>query len=213
MPKFVAIFKQVKLELPWPTQVCIALSVLLTQYWLYLILSLGFVVFMGARYFRTDSGRLHRDRFLIKMPLIGKLIIKSSLARFASIFAILQASGVMALESLKILTGILGNAAISRELDHISQLLEEGRGISGPLRSARYFTPLLVNMVRIGEECGRLEEMLRETAAHYDIETEYSIKRLTTALGPILTILTGVLVGFFALSIYLPMWDLSKMTK
>jgi type IV pilus assembly protein PilC len=114
---------------------------------------------------------------------------------------------------MRILSGIIGNYAISREFDLINERLEEGRGIAGPLKSAKYFTPIVINMVAIGEESGNLEEMLREISGHYDSELEYAMKKLSEIIGPILTIGLAGVVGFFALAIFLPMWDLTKMVK
>jgi type II secretory pathway component PulF len=117
------------------------------------------------------------------------------------------------LQSLTILTGTMGNAAISREFDQIKEKIEAGQGISEPLKSARYFTPMVINMVSIGEESGRLDEMLRDISAHYDDEVDYAMKRLSDAIGPALTIGLAAVVGFFALAIFLPMWDLTGMVK
>ena len=114
---------------------------------------------------------------------------------------------------MKILTGTIGNAAISREFDLINERLEEGQGIAGPLKSAKYFTPIVINMVAIGEESGNLEEMLSEISVHYDAELEYAMKKLSDAVGPLLTVGLAAVVGFFALSIFLPMWDLTKMVR
>ena len=149
----------------------------------------------------------------MKLPLIGPLFIKAAMSRFASIFAILQSSGVAILDAMKILSGTIGNAAISREFDQINERLEEGRGIAEPLKSARYFTPIVINMVAIGEESGNLDEMLSDVSEHYDSELEYSMKRLSDAIGPILIVGLAAVVGFFALAIYLPMWDLTKMVR
>jgi type IV pilus assembly protein PilC len=112
---------------------------------------------------------------------------------------------------MTILSETIGNAAISREFDRIREMLEEGRGIATPLRKARYFTPMVVNMVAVGEESGNLDEMMEEVAAHYDEELEYAIKKMTNAIGPILIISLAVMVGFFAVAIFLPIADLTKM--
>jgi type IV pilus assembly protein PilC len=164
-------------------------------------------------YLKTDQGKLVRDTVLMQVPLIGPLFVKSAISRFASIFSILQASGVDVLDSMDILSGTIGNAAIGGELDSIKDSLAEGRGIAGPLGQAKYFTPMLINMVAIGEESGNLENMLRDVAEHYDTEVEYSMKKLSEAIGPLLTVGLAAVVGFFALAIFLPMWDLTLMAK
>ena len=213
IPKFVNIFKNAGLALPVPTQICIFIYEFLADYW-YLII--GAVVLIAAflyYYLKTEPGKFARDSILMRVPLIGPLFVKSAVSRFASIFSILQSSGVDVLDSMDILSGTIGNAAIGRELEGIKDSLSEGRGIAEPLGQANYFTPMLINMVAIGEESGNLEEMLRDVAEHYDTEVEYSMKKLSEAIGPILTVGLAAVVGFFALAIFLPMWDLTLMAK
>jgi len=147
------------------------------------------------------------------IPIAGTLFLKSAMSRFASIFAILQTSGVSVLESIRILSGTIGNTAISREFELIKTKLEEGRGISEPLKQSKFFPPMVINMVSIGEDSGNLDEMLKEISMHYDYEVEYATKRLADAIGPVLTIGLAAVVCFFALAIFLPMWDLTKMVK
>ena len=213
IPKFASIFKGAGLSLPLPTQICIFLYEFLSSYW-YLII--GAIVVVGVflfYYLKTEQGKYVRDAFLMRLPLIGPLFVKSAVSRFASIFSILQASGVDVLDSMDILSGTIGNAAIGQELENIKGRLAEGRGIAGPLSEASYFTPMLINMVAIGEESGNLENMLKDVASHYDTEVEYSMKKLSEAIGPLLTVGLAAVVGFFALAIFLPMWDLTMLAK
>jgi len=213
IPKFIAIFVNAGLELPLPTRLCMVLYDYLIGYW-YIGGSIAAGVAIGlVLYAKTPTGRLLLDTYLMKLPVLGPLFVKSAMSRFASIFAILQSSGVAILEAMAILSDTIGNLAISREFDKIKDLLEEGRGISAPLRSAKYFSPMVINMVAIGEESGNLDEMLREVADHYDTEIEYAVHKLSEAVGPILTVGLAGVVGFFALAIFLPMWDLTQMVK
>jgi len=185
----------------------------LVNYWHIAILI--FVGGGGALYFylRTNQGKYVYYTAVMKLPLVGSLFKKSAISRFASIFAILQSSGVDILQTMDILSETLGNAAISRELEGIKDRLAEGHGIAEPLRTSKYFTPMLINMVAIGEESGSLENLLQDVAGHYDSEVEYAMKKLSDAIGPILTIGLAAVVGFFALAIFLPMWDLTLMAK
>jgi type IV pilus assembly protein PilC len=213
IPRFVNVFKKAGLTLPLPTRICIGLYEMITQYW-YVLAAL--VVFGGVAlylYLRTDQGRLMRDSLLLQLPLAGKLLQKSALSRFASIFSILQSSGVDILDAMDILSGTIGNRAIAHQLEGIKDRLREGRGISGPLRQTKYFTPMVVNMVAVGEESGNLDVLMRDVAGHYDTEVEYATKKLADALAPILTISLAAVVGFFALAIFLPMWDLTLKAK
>ncbi|MEK6193988.1 MAG: type II secretion system F family protein [Deltaproteobacteria bacterium] len=213
VPKFAATFARTSIELPLPTQICIGMYSALANYWLIILLVLAAIVGFLNYYLRTKGGQLARDTLLMKTPLLGPLFNKAAMSRFASIFSILQASGVAVLEAIKILTGTIGNQAIAKEFDFISERLEEGRGLAEPLKSAKYFPPIVINMIAIGEESDNLEEMLNEIALHYDSELEYAMKKLSEAIGPILTLGLAVVVGFFALAIYLPMWDMAQMAK
>ena len=213
IPKFVNIFNNAGLTLPLPTQICLLIYEFLSNYWYLLIGGTVVAALFLYYYLKTKQGRLVRDTILMRVPLIGPLFVKSAISRFASIFSILQASGVDVLDSMDILAGTIGNAAIGSELERIKDSLAEGRGIAGPLGQAKYFTPMLINMVAIGEESGNLENMLRDVAEHYDTEVEYSMKKLSEAIGPLLTVGLAAVVGFFALAIFLPMWDLTLMAK
>jgi type IV pilus assembly protein PilC len=213
IPRFVSIFKGAGLKLPLPTQICMIMYEFLINYW---FLAIGIlVVVAGALYYylRTEHGKYIFYTAVMKIPVMGPLFIKSAISRFASIFAILQSSGVDILQTMDILSDTIGNAAISRELDGIKDRLAEGHGIAEPLRSAKYFTPMLINMVAVGEESGSLEDLLQDVAAHYDTEVEYAMKKLSDSIGPVLTIGLAAVVGFFALAIFLPMWDLTLMAK
>ncbi|MEJ2170008.1 MAG: type II secretion system F family protein, partial [Desulfobacterales bacterium] len=213
IPRFVNIFKSAGLKLPLPTQICMLLYSAMVQYW-YIAASIlvvgGVALYL---YLRTANGKYVFYTAAMKLPILGPLFIKSAISRFASIFSILQASGIDILQVMDILADTIGNVAIARELAGIRNLLAEGHGIAEPLSSAKYFTPMLINMVAIGEESGNLEELMHEVAQHYDSEVEYAMKKLSEAIGPILTIGLAAVVGFFALSIFLPMWDLTLMAK
>jgi type II secretory pathway component PulF len=213
IPKFVAIFAKAGLSLPLPTKIAMFLYQFLANYWYVLILAVVGVFFALRTYFKTTSGRLQKDAFLLKMPIFGPLFNKAALSRFASIFAILHSSGVPVIQTMGVLAGTIGNAAISREFERVRMGMEQGGGISGPLSTAKYFTPMVVDMVAIGEESGNIEDMLREVTIHYDDEVNYAVKGLSDALGPILLVGLASVVGFFALAIFLPMWDLTKMVK
>ncbi len=211
IPRFAAIYEKVKLDLPLPTRMCITLSNFLQAHWPAVLAGVFLLVLLLYAAVQTPAGRYARDRLVLRIPLIGPLVVKASLSRFASIFSILQASGIGILDSLHILADTIGNRAIGRELERVQSRLEEGHGIAQPFMAARYFTPMFVNMVAIGEESGNLDEMLREISNHYDAEVEYATRRLTTALGPVLIVTLAAMVGFFALAVYLPMWDLARI--
>jgi type II secretory pathway component PulF len=211
VPQFVTLFSKSGLVLPWPTKVAMFLHTYLSNYW-YILLAMIIIISFGlSSYFKTRSGRLLKDAFILEIPILGPLFKKAAMSRFASIFAILQTSGVPVMQSLSILSATIGNAAISKAFDYVRDRIEEGAGISNPLKSAKYFTPMVIDMIAIGEESGNIDEMLREIAKHYDDEVEYAVKGLSDAIGPILIIGLAAVVGFFALAIFMPMWDLTKL--
>ncbi len=211
VPRFADVFRSAGVALPLPTRICIGMSDFLQYHWLGLLVSVVLLVIGLMAVRRTEPGRYQIDRLALHVPYVGRVVIKSVLSRFASIFSILQASGVGMLESMDILSGTLVNRAVVREFESVQQKLERGQGLSRPLASARYFTPMFVSMVAIGEETGRLDEMLREIANHYDTEVGFATKRLTGAIGPILIVMLAAVVGFFALAVYMPMWDIGQI--
>ena len=213
IPTFASVFVSAGLVLPWPTKFAMLLYSFLAKYW-YLILGaiLAIVVSLGY-YFKTSNGKFVRDSLLLEMPIIGPLFKKAALSRFASIFAILQSSGVPIMQSLTVLSATMGNEALTRTFENVRERIKEGVGISAPLKSSKYFTPMVIDMIAIGEESGKIDEMMRAVAVHYDSEVEYAVKGLSDAIGPILIVGLAAVVGFFALAIFMPMWDLTKMVK
>ncbi|MEE9912499.1 MAG: type II secretion system F family protein [Deltaproteobacteria bacterium] len=211
IPQFVTLFSKTGIELPLPTKIAILLNSYIKNYWYVILGILGVTIFGLVQYFKTQNGKLVRDSFLLSIPILGPLFQKAAMSRFASIFAILQSSGVPVMQSLNILADTIGNAAIARSFNYVRDKIEEGSGIAAPLKTAAYFPPMVVDMIAIGEESGNIEEMLREISKHYDDEVEYAVKALSDAIGPILIVGLAAVVGFFALAIFLPMWDLTKI--
>jgi type II secretory pathway component PulF len=210
LPQFVSMFQKANIALPLPTRVCLGIYAGLTKYWHLGLALLGGACFLLAAYFRTEAGKIARDGFYLRVPILGPVFKKAAMARFASIFAILQASGITVLESMDILGGTIGNHYIARDFRNLREQLEQGRGLSAPLRSCPSFTPMMVSMINIGEETGNMEEMLKEAAQHYDYEVEYAVSKMSELLGPVLVAgLTGV-VGFFALAVFLPLVELMQ---
>src|SRR4030042_522772 len=211
VPQFASIFSKAGLVLPWPTKFAMLLYAFLANYWYLLVAVVLIIIFSLAAYFKTPQGKFGRVSFLLELPILGPLFKKAALSRFASIFAILQTSGVPVMQSLSILQETIGNEAIARAFEHVRERIEEGAGISAPLKTAKYFTPMVIDMIAIGEESGNMDEMLREITKHYDDEVEYAVKGLSDAIGPILIVGLAAVVGFFALAIFMPMWDLTKL--
>lgn len=211
VPTFAGVFAKAKIALPWPTRTALLLHDVIGKYW-YITFGIFFVLFIALYlWFRTEHGKVTRDAFFLHIPAIGVLLRKAAMSRFASIFSILQASGVPVLTTIDILVGTIGNAAIAKEFRRVQDMIRSGQGLAGPLSRAKYFTPMVVTMVAVGEESGNLDEMLSAISEHYDAEVAYAVKRLSDALGPVLIVCLAGVVGFFALAIFLPMWDMSQV--
>lgn len=213
VPQFAKLFQDAGIDLPLPTKICMVLYFTLSHYWPYI---LGVLLVGGIgifQFLQTHRGQYFKDVILMKLPVIGQLLMKISMSRFASIFAILQSSGITILESLNILSSTLNNKAIGEEFDKMHGQLVEGRGIAAPLEKAKFFPSMVVNMIAIGEQSGSLDDTLSEISKHYDIEVEYAAKTFSETLGPVLIVGLAAVVGFFAFAIFMPMWDLTKMVK
>ena len=213
IPKFVSIFAKAGLTLPLPTKIAMLMYQGLANYWYLLIAAVAGIIIAVRLYLKTPGGQYALDVLILRLPLFGPLFQKAAMSRFASIFAILQASGVPVIRAMEVLSGTIGNVAISTEFDKVREKVQEGQGIAGPLGSARFFTPMVVDMVAIGEESGNIEDMLRQISIHYDDEVAYAVKQLSDMIGPILIVGLAGVVGFFAMAVFLPMWDLTKMVK
>lgn len=213
IPKFADTFMKAGFKLPMPTMVAINLYQFLLSYWHLLIGGLIALVFALRAYFKTENGQYVRDSIILQIPILGQLFIKAAMSRFASIFGMLQSSGVPVMSAMKVLSGVIGNRAIAREFDRVREHMGEGQGIAVTLKTAKYFTPMVIDMVAIGEETGNIEEMLRAVSLHYDDEVGYTVKGLSEVIGPVLVVGLAGVVGFFALAIFLPMWDMTKMAR
>jgi type IV pilus assembly protein PilC len=213
VPKFAETFLKSGLDLPLPTVIAVNLYKFLLSYWHLLIGGFLALIFGLRAWFKTERGQYIRDSFILRIPILGELFIKAAMSRFASIFGILHSSGVPVMNAMKVLSGVIGNRAISREFDRVREHMAEGQGIAVTLKTAKYFTPMVIDMVAVGEETGNIEEMLRAVSLHYDDEVSYAVKGLSEIIGPVLIVGLAGVVGFFALAIFLPMWDMTKMAR
>ncbi|MHC5036541.1 MAG: type II secretion system F family protein [Planctomycetota bacterium] len=197
--------------LPLPTQFLITVSDGFRDFW-WLLLIGAVAVGAGIKAFRgTSRGRFLWDRMLLAIPVIGELLRKHVVARFAQSFATLLRSGVPALESLKIIGGISGNEVLNRTVALIHDKVIEGQDIAGPVKRSGVFPPLVAYMVAVGEQTGRLEEMLELIAVHYEEEVDYAATKLTRVVEPVVILALAAMVGFIVLAVVLPILELSNL--
>lgn len=213
IPRFAALYANFKVSLPLPTRILIGINDLVHGYW-YLILGGALLLFFGVRwYINTQSGRLQWDGVKIRLPVFGPIFLKTALSRFSRIFGTLTRSGLPILQTLEIVSETVGNVVIARAVDDIQESARQGRGIVQPMRVSRVFPPVVIQMVAIGEETGKMEEMLMKVSQYYDQEVEYSIRNLSATLEPLLLTLIGGVVLFMALAIFLPWWNLINVFR
>ncbi|MDZ7372344.1 MAG: type II secretion system F family protein [candidate division KSB1 bacterium] len=213
VPRFAEMFLQSGMELPLPTKILIAASNGFKRYWHIGAGALfaGFVFF--KQFTRTERGRYEWDRFKLKLPVFGPLVLKVAMSRFARMFQTLNSSGMPILQTLDIVAETVGNEVVKREIRRVSDGVRRGEGIADPLRQSKLFPPMVVRMIAIGEQSGSLDNMLYSISEHYDLEVDYAVKNLTTMIEPMLTVGLGIIVVFFALSIFLPMWSMTNLAQ
>ncbi len=213
IPKFALIFNGLNVELPIFTRILLGLSTFFKQYIL-VILGVLAVIFIGFRvYIKNPNGRLVWDNFKMKIPLIGNLITKSAMARFAKMFETLNRSGLPIIQTLNTVAGAVGNTSIEKTVKQVAVGVEGGQGIAGSMKKYALFPQMVVRMISIGEQSGSLDDMLGSISNHFDMEVEYAIKGLTTMIEPMLTVVLGGGVTVMALGIFLPMWSLAGSIK
>ena len=209
VPVFVEIFEQVGAELPLPTRIMLGFSKACTNFW-FLILPAPLLLYFGLKSFAaTDRGKVITDRLLLKLPVYGKLTQKTITARFARTLATLLKSGVPLMQSLETVENVVGNTQVTKIIKAARENIKEGENMSPILLNASFFPPMAVNMIAIGEESGALDALLEKVAIYYEQEVETLVAKLSSIIEPLMIAGVGIMVGFIAVSIYLPLFGLS----
>ncbi|MCM8783321.1 MAG: type II secretion system F family protein [Candidatus Omnitrophica bacterium] len=212
-PKFITIFQQAGITLPLPTQLLFMFSNLAKKLWILWLAVVFIGLYLLKRYRKTEIGRYTTDKLMLSLPLMGNLIKKIVLSRFTRTLATLYASGVPILRSLEIVERGIPNSVLIKIIRKIHEDVREGKSLAKPMSQHKEFPPMMVQMIAVGEETGSISDMLNEVSRSYETEVEYALKNLTTAIEPLLIVFMGVIVGFTALSLFLPMFDMMKMVK
>ena len=213
IPKFAALYANLKAELPLPTRIMIGINHAVHRYGFLLLAAIIGSVMGFRRYINTPSGRLWWDGFKLQVPIFGPIFKKTALSRFARVFGTLTRSGLPVLQTLEIVSETVGNVVIARIVDNVRDSARQGRGIVQPMRVSKIFPPIVVQMVAVGEESGKMEEMLMKVSEYYDRDVDYAIKNLSSSLEPVLLGVIGVVILFLALAIFLPWWNLIDVFK
>jgi type IV pilus assembly protein PilC len=213
IPKFVEIFTRAGISLPLPTIILYGIGTAIRQFWYVIILS-GVLIVLGLRrYVRTKTGRFRFDKVSLKLPILGPIVRKSCISRFARTLATLVGSGVPILESLDIVSDVVNNQVLGRVIGQMRQSVEKGERLAESLKVSEEFPPDIIQMISVGEESGNLERMLNKISDFYDRATGYSIKKLVASLEPILLLGMGAVVAFTMASMLLPMFNMIKVLR
>ncbi len=213
IPKFSAVFAQFKTALPLPTRALIFLSVSIRRYWYVAVALAAGAVYWFRRLMVTSKGRLVWDTFTLKMPVLGDLLSKLIMSRLTRVMAILIRSGLPILQVLDIASRSSGNVVISKAMAGISASVKDGKGLSGPMEYSGIFPPIVIQMVAVGEETGKIDELLENVSQYFDREADYMIKNLTVLIEPVFVLFLGIMVLIMALAIFLPMWNIATLFR
>ena len=210
IPVFAKVFAGFNTQLPLITRGLLAFSSWMITWWpLLLALAAGAVVGVRA-YLRTPGGRYRWDSRKLKLPIVGDIILKATLARFARSFALSSQSGVPLVQALTVVAQTVDNAFIGSRIEQMRDGIERGESISRCAAATGVFTPVVLQKINVGEETGELDNLLFEIAAMYERDTDYSIKGLSASIEPILLAVIGVLVLLLALGVFLPLWNMGQ---
>ena len=210
LPRFVAMFESSGVELPLATQMLINLSEFIRGNWLLLLLALGLMVYFLIRFVRTSEGRFWLDSLKLKLPIIGGLNKKIISARFTRTLSSLLKSGIPLMQSLEYVAAVVGNKIIRGKIINIKEDISEGANLTDSVRKAKFFEPVLIHMVKIGEDSGKLDEVMENTARIYDDEVDSSVQGLTSIIEPLMIIFMAVVVGALVFAIISPMFDMAQ---
>lgn len=213
IPVFSETFERLGAELPWQTIWLMNTSDFVLNYWPFMIIAIV-SIFFGFRYWvRTERGELRWDRQKMQFPLAGPVFEKIALARFARTFAMVMGAGLPIVQGLTVVAGAVGNAFVAHNVHKMREGVERGESLHRTAVATNMFSPLVLQMVAVGEETGNVDELLGEVADFYTVEVNYDIKRLSDAIEPVLISFIAVLVLILALGVFLPIWDLNTAVR
>lgn len=213
VPIFADMFLSFGAELPLMTRVLLATSNFFITKWPFLLVGIALITYLVIRYLRTENGRYKWDRTKLKLPVVGSIFERTLLGRFARSFSMMLVSGVPLTSALNLVAEAVNNAFMSDCILSMRKNIEKGESLSRVASSSKLFTPLVLQMINVGEETGRVDELLSEVAEFYEREVDYDLKSLTSKIEPILITIVAGMVLILALGIFTPMWDMMGAIK
>jgi len=211
IPTFAKVFQGFGSELPLMTRLLVGFSNFMVSYWYLLALGVGLVIVAFRSWIGTRQGRYKWDQIKLDIPIAGKIVRKATLARFTKSFALAMKSGVPIVQAMSVVAQTVDNAFIADKVEKMRDWVERGDSILHAAIAAGVFTPVVLQMIAVGEESGALDDMMQEVADMYQEEVEYELKTLGQQIEPILIMFLGVLVLILALGIFMPIWDLGRV--
>ena len=211
IPQFQNLFKNFKAELPLATKILIGTSNFFVSYWPYMLIVLIASIFGVIRYVKTKQGKYNWDRYKLKIPLTGSIILRATLARFSRAFSMSTKAGVPLIQALNVVAMAVDNSFVGEKIMEIRTGIERGDTLTRTTSNTNLFTPLVIQMLAVGEETGAVDELLEEVADFYEREVDYDLKKLSSAIEPIMIVVIGVMVLILAMGIFLPMWELAAV--
>ena len=211
IPRFGEIFKDLGQDLPLPTQVLLSVSGAVKSYWWVVGLLVALSVMATRMALSSPAGRLAAHRLVLRLPLVGDVVLKSEISRFARVLGTLLRSGVPVVSALSVVREMIGNQVVATAVERLGEGVKRGAGLAVPMEEAGVFPPLARHMVRIGEETGRLEEMLLRVADALESDVRKLVKRLTGLLEPIIILAMGLVVGFIVVAMLMAIFSISEV--
>lgn len=208
MPKILKIYTDMNQQLPLPTQILISFNAVLRDYWMFIAAGIIGLIVAVWRALNSKEGRRFIDTYILKLPVLGEMILKKEVANFARTLGSLLHNGVSILPALDIVVEVLGNRVVVDEVAKIPQNVTQGEGVAAPLKKSKIFPPVVVNMMAIGEETGRLDDVLIKIARSYETEVDRAVKTATSLIEPIIILMMGVVVGFIVIAMLLPIFSI-----
>ncbi len=210
IPAFAKVYKGFNAKLPLMTQLLIDFSNFMVAWWPLMLLLAIAAVFGCRAWSRSTVGKLQWDEAKLRIPIAGKIILKATLARFARSYALASRSGVPVVQALTVVAQTVENDFIARKVEKMREGVERGESVLRTAVASGVFTPVVLQMIAVGEESGAIDDLMQEVADMYQREVEYELKTLSSQIEPILIICLGALVLILALGVFLPIWDLGK---
>jgi type IV pilus assembly protein PilC len=213
IPTFKGIFSMLGGTLPLPTRILIFISDTIRQMFLYVVAGITAIVFALRRYIKTPQGKEKFDKMLLSMPVLGPLFRKVAIAKFTRTLSTLIKSGVPILVSLEIVGKTSGNAVIEKAVVSVRNGIKEGENIADPLAKSGAFPPMVVRMIKVGEQTGELEKMLTKIADFYEDQVDAAVSGLTSLIEPLIIAFLGIVIGGIVIAMFLPIFKLTELVS